>query len=59
MSDTLLLFLAACYVVQAVGFGIAGDSRKCGFGQAFTMCLFTGPLAALAFVLLSEKRPEP
>ena len=57
MADTLLL-ISILYLAQAAGFGVAGDSRKCGFGQAFAMSLFAGPFAALAFVLLSEKRPS-
>lgn len=54
--DLQSLFILA-WLAQAIGFGVAGDEKKCGMGRAFVMAALCGPFAALAYVVGSERKP--
>ena len=54
--DLQSLFILA-WLAQAIGFGIAGDEKRCGMGRAFMMAAICGPFAALAYTIGSERKP--
>jgi len=46
------------WVLQALIFGFAGDTRLCGFFGPFVACLFAGPAAAFIIIYTAERRPD-
>jgi len=56
-AQLLEIITGIWWVLQALIFGFAGDTRLCGFAAPFAACLLAGPAAAFIIIYTSEKRP--